>query len=91
MTITFTDNVPRKRFEYNVGGLIVFANYRREPATLYIDYVEAPPKLRGTGAAGQLMQRIVDFAQKENLKIVPICGFAALWMKKHTAPPKAAP
>jgi predicted GNAT family acetyltransferase len=83
MTSPFTDNMPKGRFEYTLNGLTVFANYRRDGSTLYIDYVEAPPELRGTGAAGNLMQHIVDLAQKESLKVVPICGYAAAWISRY--------
>lgn len=83
MTPPFTDNVSQKRFEYHINNAIAFANYRREGNTLYIDYVEAPPVLRGTGAAGTLMQHIAETAQKEKLSIVPICGYAAAWLSRH--------
>ncbi|TAL27209.1 MAG: hypothetical protein EPN97_17660 [Alphaproteobacteria bacterium] len=43
------------------------ADYRREGSTLFIDYVEAPPELRGTGAAGKLMEEIMAFAAREKL------------------------
>src|SRR4051812_50194579 len=55
MTDTITDNVARSRYELDVDGRIVFANYRRNGSTLHIPYVEAPPSLRGTGAAGPLV------------------------------------
>jgi predicted GNAT family acetyltransferase len=80
----FTNNAGKERFEYTVNGSIAFANYRREGATLYIDYVEAPPKLRGTGAAGKLMQNIMDFAEKEKLEVIPICGYAVAWIAKNS-------
>jgi len=83
MTNAFIDNATKKRFEYALNGSVAFANYRREGGILYIDYVEAPPELRGTGAAGILMQNIVEFSQKEDLKIIPICGYAASWMAKN--------
>jgi len=88
MTAAFTDNTKESRFEYTVNGSIAFANYRREGGTLYIDYVESPSELRGTGAAGNLMQNIMASARKENLKVVPICGYAASWMAKNNKPPK---
>ncbi len=74
--------IQESRFEYPMNGAVAFADYRREDATLYIDYVYAPPELRGTGAAGKLMEDIMSFAQKEHLKVVPICGYAASWIKK---------
>jgi len=76
-------NTQKSRFEHAVNGAIAFANYRLQDSTLYIDYVEAPPELRGTGAAGKLMQDIMDFAQKHSLKVIPICGYAASWISRN--------
>jgi predicted GNAT family acetyltransferase len=79
----FSDNKAKGRFEYKVGDLFAYADYRREGKVLYIDYVEAPMKLRGTGAAGRLMEHIVAVAKQEQLAIEPICGYAAHWLRRH--------
>ena len=77
------DNAAAGRFELDVQGQIVFADYRRTPGLLIIDYVEAPPALRGTGAAGQLMEGVAAEARREGVRIVPICGYAAAWLRRH--------
>ncbi len=48
---------------------MVFADYRRQPGRLVITYVEAPPELRGTGAAGRLMQGVIEAARAEEVKV----------------------
>ena len=83
MTDQFTNNTKTNRFEYHTGGATAFASYRKQGQTLFIDYVEAPPELRGTGAAGKLMQYIVDQAKQDKLSITPICSYAASWLKRH--------
>ncbi|MBY0408229.1 MAG: N-acetyltransferase [Rickettsiales bacterium] len=77
------DNTAQNRFELVIEGHTVFADYRKDGNDLYIDHVEAPTPLRGKGAAGQLMQHIADKAKAENLKIIPICGYAATWLKRN--------
>jgi len=77
------DNASQSRFELSIENHIAYANYRLNEKTLIIDYVFAPEELRGTGAAGKLMEEIAQKARAENLKITPICGYAAVWMKKH--------
>jgi uncharacterized protein len=77
------DNLEKSRFELSIENHIAYANYRLNEKTLIIDYVFAPEELRGTGAAGKLMEEIAQKARVENLKITPICGYAAVWMKKH--------
>ncbi|MCM8738107.1 N-acetyltransferase [Azospirillum sp. A1-3] len=78
-----TDNRAMNRFELAVGNQTVFADYRRNGRTLVISYVEAPPSLRGTGAAGRLMEGVVETARAEGLKIVPLCGYAAMWIRRN--------
>ena len=77
------DDKARQRLEMVEAGQVVFADYRREGARLYIDHVEAPVTLRGTGAAGRFMERLVRDARAEGLTLVPICGYAAHWLRRH--------
>ncbi len=77
------NNHTLSRYEIEVDGQIVFANYHFEGKILYIDYVESPVELRGSGAAGRLMEEIAKMAQEKELKIVPICGYAAIWLRRH--------
>ncbi|SEN93221.1 hypothetical protein SAMN02799625_02120 [Methylobacterium sp. UNC300MFChir4.1] len=77
------DNVERGRFELQVGGDVVFATYRREPGQLVISHVYAPPVLRGTGAAGRLMEGVAAHARAEGDRIVPLCGYARAWLRGH--------
>jgi hypothetical protein len=83
MAQAVTDNRAMNRFELAVGTQTVFANYRRNGQTLVISYVEAPPSLRGTGAAGRLMEGVVETARAEGLKIIPLCSYAALWIRRN--------
>jgi predicted GNAT family acetyltransferase len=82
MTDPIHDNVQRNRFELDVGGQTVFANYRRQGPVLAITYVEAPRPLRGTGAADRLMHGIVAAARAEGRKLAPLCGYAAAWLRR---------
>lgn len=77
------DNRELQRFELPVGGEVVFANYRRQPGRLVITYVEAPVALRGSGAAGRLMQGVLEEAKAEQLKVLPLCAYARAWMQRH--------
>ncbi len=77
------NNQNLSRFELEISGHIAFANYRLDKKILTIDYVFAPQELRGTGAAGKLMEAISQMAKQENLKIIPVCGYAVAWLKKH--------
>ena len=77
------DNQADGRFEAGAGGDTVFALYRRTGGQLFIDHVEAPVHLRGTGAAGALMEEIAAYAAARDLAIVPVCSWAALWLARR--------
>lgn len=78
-----TDNPEHSRFELTEAGETAFANYRLNDSVLTIPYVESPPALRGTGAAGRLMEGVVAHARARKMKIIPICGYAVSWFRRH--------
>lgn len=83
MSDPFTDNAAQGRFELTEGGQIAYANYRIADGRMLIPYVEAAVPLRGTGAADRLMERIAGEARARRLKVVPLCGYAANWFRRH--------
>lgn len=78
-----TDNTLLKRFEMVEDGQIVFADYGIDGDIMRINYVESPVPLRGTGAAGRLMEGMMDIVRQRGLKVIPICGYAAVWLRRH--------
>lgn len=70
------------RYEMDEQDLTSFADYRRDGQRLYIDYVFSPPALRGSGASGRLMTALAQDARDKGLKITPICGYAAAWLRR---------
>ena len=79
------DNASAGRLEMDEAGQTVFADYRLDGTRLIIDHVEAPAPLRGTGAAGRFMTGLAQFARSNDLKIVPLCGYAARWLRASSA------
>jgi uncharacterized protein len=78
----FRDNAEEGRFEYHVGDLMAYATYHMNGSIMSIAYVEAPPALRGTGAAGNLMQKIMETARERGCRVIPICSYAAAWIRR---------
>jgi uncharacterized protein len=75
-------NSEQGRFELDLGGKVVFACYARHGSMLIIPHVQAPPPLRGTGAASQLMAGVMEIARSEGLKVRPFCSYASVWMRR---------
>jgi len=77
------DNPGKSRFELEERGLVAFADYRLHGESLVIPHVEAPPALRGTGAAGRLMTGVLEIVRERGLKVVPVCPYAAVFIQRH--------
>jgi uncharacterized protein len=76
-------NPQQHRYELVEEGLIATADYRRDGDTLLITYVQSPPPLRGKGTAGRLMSGMLDQVRADGLRVTPICGYAAAWIRRH--------
>jgi predicted GNAT family acetyltransferase len=79
----FKDNVEDHRFEWTESGLTAFADYHRRGEAYVLPHVEAPMALRGSGAAGRLMQALSDYARSHGLKLIPSCSYAVAWFRRH--------
>ena len=77
------NNISKSRFELETKGQITFADYQLTDKILTISHVETPVELRGQGAAAELMEQIAKKAQVENLKIIPVCSYASVWLRRH--------
>jgi predicted GNAT family acetyltransferase len=83
MSDAFSHNPAKSRYELEVDGRLAFADYQRSGHRLIIPHVEADPALRGTGAAARLMVKIAETARSEGMKIVPLCSYAAAWLRRN--------
>lgn len=48
-----------------------------------INHTEVQPEFNGRGVGKQLVLAAVDFARKENKKIIPLCPFAKATFEKN--------
>ncbi len=77
------DNREHQRFELQERGQIAFADYQLRGDTIVLPHVEAPVGLRGSGAAGRLMEGLMSIVRERGLKVVPVCSYAAAWLERH--------
>ena len=50
---------------------------------IIIDHTDVSEQARGTGLGVRLVKSIVDYAEKHQQKIIPLCPFANAQFKKH--------
>lgn len=72
------------RFELlHAGQLLGFATYRDRDRAVVVPHVETLWAHRGQGFASHLMDGIVEILRAEGRTIVPLCPFAASYMRDH--------
>jgi predicted GNAT family acetyltransferase len=52
------------------------------PELIIIDHTEVDPAYNGKGVGKQMLYKIVEMARQKNIKIIPLCPFAASLFRK---------
>jgi len=79
----FKNNTEANRYELEIDGHISFADYKQDGDKLVITHVVVPEALRGKGIAAMVMEQVVADAKTKKLSIMPLCSYAAAYLKKH--------
>ena len=53
------------------------------PKKMIIEQTEVDESLRGQGVGAKLLEALVDFVRKEEIKVIPLCPFASATFKKR--------
>ncbi|MBO6606610.1 GNAT family N-acetyltransferase [Psychroserpens sp.] len=66
------------------GGRLAEMTYSNAgPDKIIIDHTEVDESLRGEGVGYKLVEAAVNYARANNLKILPLCPFAAAVFRKR--------
>jgi hypothetical protein len=76
-------NPEASRFEADVDGELAVSLYRRDGDTLLLTHTEVPWRAQGRGVAAELVQATLDWARAEGLRVRPLCGYVAAYMRRH--------
>ena len=83
MSETVVHNTAKQQFELDVGGQVVFTEYRLSPGLITFVHTLTPPALRGRGLAAQVVQAGLDYARAERLKVAPWCSYVSAHIDAH--------
>lgn len=71
------------RFELLTEGHESVVEYRARDGVMTITHTFVPPELRGRGIAGEIVREALEFARRENFRVVPQCGYVAAYVRRH--------
>lgn len=72
-----------QRFELNVNDSLAFIEYKEKPGKIALIHTEVEPALEGKGAATAVIEKTLDYIEKNNLKLIPICPLVVAYLKRH--------
>ena len=86
VTITREDNPTKGRYVATVAGTegegeLTYS--RVNPTLIIADHTGVPDSFRGKGVAKMLVQRLVDDARAQGVKIIPLCPYVNAERRKH--------
>lgn len=79
-----THNQHHHRFELKTDGKLSIVAYQKiDDETLALTHTEVDPSLEGQGVGSHLVKGVLEYVEQNNLKIVPLCPFVAVYLKRH--------
>jgi uncharacterized protein len=78
-----TNDESLNRLEVSVEGGLGVLRYQIAGDTMWLLHVQVPPEAQGHGVASQLTRTALELAKERGLKVVPVCSFAATYIRRH--------
>ena len=72
-----------KRFETSIDGHTGYISYQEREGALVYDHTIVPQELGGRGVGSALVKHALNYARKNDKKVVPQCSFVAAYIEKH--------
>lgn len=76
-------NPTENRFETWIDGNLSKLDYIQDGKNFVITHVGVHPSLRGQGVAGRIVEASLAYAKENELRVVPMCSYAAAFMRRH--------
>lgn len=76
-------NPAENRFETRIDDKLSKLDYIQDGKNFVITHVGVHPDLRGQGVAGKITQVAIEYAKKNSLRVVPMCSYAAAYVRRH--------
>lgn len=83
MDLKVTDNPSKKRYEAVVDDSLVFIEYIKTKEKIYLTHTDVPSALEGKGIGSSLVLEVLEDVERQDLTLIPLCPFVALYLKKH--------
>jgi predicted GNAT family acetyltransferase len=83
MTLKINHDQQYKKFYIDIAGRSATLKYERFDGIIDLRVLFVPQNLRGKGIAKKVIEHVVKFAKKNNLKIKTSCSYIANYLIEH--------
>ncbi len=74
----------KKRFELKLDDHLATLHYEvYEPSVWRLTKTLVPNQLRGKGVGSELIQQVLEYCEKNLIRIIPECNFVVHYLEKH--------
>jgi len=78
-----THEKDNERFVVYIEGNEVYVEYTMAENVINLYHTFTDPALRGKGLAAQVVRAALEFAKKNNLKVIPTCSYVQAFIAKN--------
>jgi uncharacterized protein len=78
-----THDLNQRKFYIVVDNLESHLEYVKTNNIFNLYHTFVPNELRGKGIAGKLVKAALNYAEENNLKIIPSCSYVADYFQRH--------
>ncbi|MBI2730262.1 MAG: N-acetyltransferase [Sphingobacteriales bacterium] len=82
-SLELVKNNALNRFEMKVGENFAIIEYKELSGKIALLHTEVEPALEGKGAGTAIVEKTLDFIEKNNLKLIPLCPLVVAYIKRH--------
>lgn len=83
LNLELVKNEKEHRFEMKVGDYLALIVYKERDGKITLIHTEAAKELEGKGAATAIIEKTLDYIEKNTYKLIPLCPLVVAYLKRH--------
>lgn len=83
MALNIHHDSAAREFSVEVDGYLGVLDYDLRGDAMTITHTLVPEAIGGRGVAAELMRVALETARAQGWKVVPMCSYAAVYMRRH--------
>lgn len=77
-------DLDNQKFSIIIDGLESHLEYIKNNRVLNVVHTYVPSLLRGRGIAAKLVEAVIEYAKKNDFKIIPSCSYVKVYFDRHS-------